>query len=1262
MRKETFMKKTISIKDSSVSIDNEKFSVKSKNALLELSFSKELGFTVDSFKNFSGNRVTEYIKDAQCILPIGTCETEESKSNKKSHELMNAVTRNDGESEKIKTENGNWQLLCSDAKSTSYGGAEVLKLTAEIENESYNLTFHSIAFPECSVIRYWFDIKNVSKEKLESNITPFALEVYSDRDYDIFRAAWFTTAVARQNFGRINEMDFGVRPPKIEISSKMTAQYVPLVVLYRDGAPHDGVMIEMDYISHWNMSLEKTLTGIDCRFGFDGKNSFEIMPDEVVSTPTITLATYSKDMDELMVTLYDWQYTYMWEYTLSDYYGKLRSQNLDYPWVYCSRILNEQFSYRIAGMNLLASKSLSAAGIDIGWDDAGWSSFPGWPDDSYMTVFKNTYEGPDHRLSTRYYEKLGMKRLIWFAGKPSTHILETKEGAWGEFEWRTDEVYNTDFKSESAFKKLVKSYLDGGIRRSFHTCSGGSTYANTFDIQKLANYHYLSDNGMGPCSTYYFTYFTLPDRWGDTLPGLGGEYYATDGSHSFKIQSDKKKYYNPTFARGNLIMAGKYCPVVTKNIDLHREDSKIYDYLKAKGVAGRWSYMFHPGVYGDREYYYMQRTSRDRLRAAIIIRRCPEGRVVLYPKGLIETENYAVTFEISNEKFTKTGKELMEEGFVIKNVSPRELIYFNLPDSPSKANGAPMPTVKKVICKRENNVGTSGIGIYWSADDECLGCYEIARDGKVIGKNAKFRYFFDTDADFEGNAVYSVRAVGYGNRIGEWVDGEYLEGESLVYSTLGAHGENLEKMNWKAELSYDLINFLPMKWIPPAKEPGADQGGTPNQDGGIEGYFEGGQCAKIGRGWQQASPDAYCVRTFMAPFAGKITLTGRAVKEWYHSEYGSDLEVSVMKNGEVLIPFSKILRSDISGISYNLTLDVQKGDTLRFILGKCDSQNNDDTHYEKNANIIGWNNIIEYPAPEKEKKNFVCRINCAGKKFVDTDGMEWSADTHFACGEKKGNENTLFDSWRAGESLSYKIPVPTGIYAVRLLFSENEYGYSNERYMQLKINGSLRESELDVAQSARGVKTPFGKVYHYVIPDENGEINLSLKSIKGEAMISAIEIMSENDDVYHINCGGEDFVDWAGYVWHKDVFFEGGNAVSNGSLTVKQASPTLYDKALYSNGREGMDFSYKIPVRDGIYSVQLKFAEFKLISPQSRPVDIYVNGRKLKENYDCVRSAEESPMSRDVRFDDVSSQNGLITIRIKSLSSMPAILRAIEID
>ena len=205
------MKKILELKDSVISINGEKFLIKSKNASLGISFSERLGFTLDSLKNSAAARDVEYINEPQCFLPIGS-SSEIAPGSESSHELMNAVTRKDGETVKAEVESGNWELLSTEAEHSFFGGAKVLKLSAEIKNESYKVTFNSITFPECSVIRYWFDIENLSSEDAECKVVPVSVEINSDSQEDIYRAAWFNTANSRQNFGRINEMDVTGRP------------------------------------------------------------------------------------------------------------------------------------------------------------------------------------------------------------------------------------------------------------------------------------------------------------------------------------------------------------------------------------------------------------------------------------------------------------------------------------------------------------------------------------------------------------------------------------------------------------------------------------------------------------------------------------------------------------------------------------------------------------------------------------------------------------------------------------------------------------------------------------------------------------------------------------------------------------------------------------------------------------------------------------------------------------------------------------------
>ncbi|MCX5758693.1 MAG: hypothetical protein NTU83_09355, partial [Candidatus Hydrogenedentes bacterium] len=99
---------------------------------------------------------------------------------------------------------------------------------------------------------------------------------------------------------------------------------------------------------------------------------------------------------------------------------------------------------------------------------------------------------------------------------------------------------------------------------------------------------------------------------------------------------------------------------------------------------------------------------------------------------------------------------------------------------------------------------------------------------------------------------------------------------------------------WSAETTADGQAFTPMTWAPPAKNPAADLGGTPNQTGGVEGYWEGPGGSRLGRGWQQASKAEGCVRAWTAPRAGTVRVVGRAMREYYHRGLGGPLSVRLL--------------------------------------------------------------------------------------------------------------------------------------------------------------------------------------------------------------------------------------------------------------------------------------------------------------------------------------------------------------------------------
>jgi len=140
---------------------------------------------------------------------------------------------------------------------------------------------------------------------------------------------------------------------------------------------------------------------------------------------------------------------------------------------------------------------------------------------------------------------------------------------------------------------------------------------------------------------------------------------------------------------------------VRRNID-------VYHYLLREGVAGRWSYMFHPRIVGDREHHYAQRTSHDRTKAMIILKHLASGNVIIYPKGLLPEHSYEVGYESHKGTAIRSGADLMANGIAVSNQVAGEMIYLGMPNRPGSGTDKtpPMPP-SRVIARREVNIDTA---------------------------------------------------------------------------------------------------------------------------------------------------------------------------------------------------------------------------------------------------------------------------------------------------------------------------------------------------------------------------------------------------------------------------------------------------------------------------------------------------------------------------------------------------------------------------
>ncbi|MBO7393726.1 MAG: hypothetical protein J6U98_05950, partial [Abditibacteriota bacterium] len=907
-------------------------------------------------------------------------------------------------------------------------------------------------------------------------------------------------------------------------------------------------------------------------------------------------------------------------------------------------------------------------GYVVCWEDAGWSASKFWANANF--------EGPDFGETVRYLNKNDMKLCVWAMGHHHYGLFAAKQAAWGDFQWRSDGI-GFDENMDGVFRNRVETFLNENPRSSFHTCSSGATFALNFEIQRYTDVNYDSD---GPGSEYtnaYWSYLCTPDKWFDNL-NCWGDYRYDKGLRNLtqlpKWSIDRKLSQSEDL---------RYLP-------------DLYKYMLRVGLAGRWSYTVHPKVEGDKDFYVGQRISADGKRSLIIPKHiCPAGTKI-YPAGLNPNDSYLVEFKLSDKKETRTGADLMKNGITLGEQKENELIFLNMPDRPGSGTDKTPPTAPSAVyVKRETNIGCTGTGVYWTAatDNNHISYYEIKRGGKVLGRAAVGTYFFDREPGWDGGEVYAVRTVDGDGNGSPWTTAKGIADEPSEYSALGCVYKSAITQDWgtrtnpydtyngwSAETSKDLKTFEPLKWVNNERTSCIDAGGNCLQPGGAEGYFEA-EGARVGRGWQSASENVYCVRVWTAPAGGKVRVSGKATKELYHFTKGGDLTVGVLLNDKAIWN-SAAKKGTLDGVFHDLWVDIEKGDKLRFVVGKGSSPEND---------IIAWIPRIVYAVGEKAKADTV-RILCGSSEdYKDNLGNVWGKDRYFTGGRVcfGGSKiDALYAKGRKGTDFTYRIPAKPGTYLVRLMFAETQFDRHFARPVTVTVNNKEVMTNVDIAQAARGVGKPYDRLVRYVVPDKEGNIVINFKGgyepdmLTKEAMVKAVEVVPEHANIVRINCGGELFVDTYGRVWRGDdrkgvytptregaetlvpLSFEGRADFDDSTYKhIEQATPTHLDQDIYRSAAVGKVLEYKIPLASGLYDVCLKFAETSEKTLGKRPMDIYVNGKLTYGDMDPASRAGKTNTAADVRIEDVSPDgHGFINIKIKAKGAKDASLCGIVIE
>ena len=147
------------------------------------------------------------------------------------------------------------------------------------------------------------------------------------------------------------------------------------------------------------------------------------------------------------------------------------------------------------------------------------------------------------------------------------------------------------------------------------------------------------------------------------------------------------------------------------------------------------------------------------------------------------------------------------------------------------------------------------------------------------------------------------------------------------------------------------------------------------------------------------------------------------------------------------------------------------------------------------------------------------RINSGGTSYI-YQGATWSADQYYAGGSDysdnspiAGTENDqLYQQERFGV-VSYAIPVPNGLYTVKLHFAEIYYTTTGSRVFNITVeNGQAGRSNYDIVAAANGAfKAVVEQMDNISVSD--GFLNISFTGIVDNAKISGIEVISSGTAV-----------------------------------------------------------------------------------------------------------------------------------------------------
>jgi hypothetical protein len=319
-----------------------------------------------------------------------------------------------------------------------------------------------------------------------------------------------------------------------------------------------------------------------------------------------------------------------------------------------------------------------------------------------------------------------------------------------------------------------------------------------------------------------------------------------------------------------------------------------------------------------------------------------------------------------------------------------------------------------------------------------------------------------------------------------------------------------------------------------------------------------------------------------------------------------------------------------------------------------------------------------YSTPPGEGTTIRILAGSAVHRSVDKQGKIWSSDRYYTGGIVytplptallRSEDSILCRTARVGD-FRYDIPLPPGVYELRLYFAELRYGHEPEeggestRRFNVFANDQMILRDFDIVADVAGTGILDVKVFNDIAPGEDGFLHLVFSSLANEALLSGIEIrpgIPGKLTPVRISTGTATYLSPTQAVWEPDSFFRGGRQVA-------RRHPVLAtrDARLYQDERFG-HFTYAIPVVKGRYKLTLKFAEtyfgqknFGGSAVGFRIFNVLCNGQMLLRDFDIAREAGGDGIAIDKVFSVESNPQDKLIITFQPVKNY-ACVNAIEV-